>query len=263
MKRIIILILIIFNFINISAQEDKNNFKKAHNITIGIDINTKYSFIFYKEYSEFPYLPDNFFENNISFKGRLGIINLGIPFSYVYYLNPKIGIGFSVNLIFFDTNMIFNTIGAYNEFSSDNLTNNAFSYTVSLQNLFKIKSGNKNNRFKFINELGPIFLIKISYKEISYEVLDLFGSGNKNYYDEYLGLDILAGPYFFTGFEYHKNNFSLEFGGFVNGLFGVVYFAYNNIFWNNVGDFLEKDNEKYVIEFGLSLKLNYFKLIRT
>ena len=49
----------------------------------------------------------------------------------------------------------------------------------------------------------------------------------------------------------------------MNGLFGVVYFAYNNIFWNNVGDFLEKDNEKYVIEFGLSLKLNYFKLIRT
>ncbi len=245
-KKILILFFLLITFSGFSADsssDESSTFNKAFNFTIGVDLSlsvkqmklvyTNYYMDLYK--SIFGYKPEGIF-SYIDFDA----IGIGLPISFLFFINPYIALGFSLNVSILHIN-----ISRY--LSDFNIDSYSLSFTNSFKLLFKIKIGKKNSKIKFISEIGP---------DIS---IDMWGIMSQDEADGIYQYTILSGPFLFLGFEFIKNSFSLETGGFLEGLFGSVYNLTEIIYLNGGGikKYYEKTESQYILKFGTSIRIGY------
>ncbi len=237
-KTLLFIFFVLITFSGFSADssnDDNTSFNKAFNFTVGVDLSVsgQYETLIYTDYyMDFHY---NIFGDRLT-KVRgfadFDAISIGLPISFLFYINPYFALGFSLNISIMNIK-IFRYINNSN--SNEKFFNLLFANSYKL--LFKIKTGSKKNRIKFILEIGP---------EIYF---DLWKIEHNDEIDESKGYIILSGAYLLIGFEFCKDNFSFETGAFIEGLFGSVYIKFNIHY--------ERKEDQYILKFGTSIRIGY------
>jgi len=245
----LIVFLLFLHFYSFSDENTSDlTFKKAFNFTIGCSISSNFSYE-----QDYPLINkvDSYFGNNYSYNDYIesNSLLLGLPASFLFFLDPRIAVGFSLNIIFFNFNTFF-----YLNPNYPVIRNNVFTYNGYVHLLFKLKSGKEYKKHKFVGEIGPVLSFKILHSDFQYESDDHVNLNDYFYYN------LLVGPYLSLGSEYNNKNFSLEYGGFVDSLFGFSFSKLNYDANKMAINELERDNNIIKIEAGIFLKFNYYYL---
>jgi hypothetical protein len=230
------------------------DYKQAFNFMIGIDFSTAMNIQNINYEKKSTYLPPE--EKFINFK----LIRFGFPISFLFYLNPYVAMGFSINISLLDF-----TFNHYNPdtvvYSNKNIImkDDTFSYNQELRILFKLKAGNAYKKIKFVGELGPLVNFQVSYNTYEYRLTTYPASSSSDYVAYYVS----SGPFLFLGFEATNNkNFSFELGGTASASFNTTYSGSTSSAGENLESKIKKAYDSYVISIGISARICYSSIYK-
>ncbi len=215
-------------------------FQRGNEISIGSGF---YPLRFEVKYTGLKHITDNsiFYSSDGGFiMFKWGIM---IPFSFSYNFNPYSSIGFLLEAGY--------APGFFIATCMDEATvKNNYINSIFFNLFFKHKFGDINKNFRFLLEYGVFMEIDIPAERIIDD--DPVVAGD---------LFIDLGPELLLGFEYHKNNFSLEFGFFIGTTFGWQSFENYTIDTTN-GWNINFINEGFKLRFSYNYHNYYNKKIK-